>query len=308
MNQKHYLYVSTLARERSFSRASEVLGIAQPTLSQCIKKLEREMGAELFVRNGSDVHLSEAGERYLQYGMEILAVEKKMRDAFDAIRAYKTGTLKIALSPSKCYTLMPDVIRRFRERYPGIRVQIEERLAGELLRGIDDEEYELGVTPMPQDGTRYDCDVVFTEEIILAVPKTMPVFERLREVACSRDGCAYPAVDFSLLGGADFIVMQDWQVMQKQLTDLCDTCGIEICPVVECTNNLTMITMTQSGVGCSLIPSSTVPFSESMNNDNIAYFSLQQHVSRRKIVCIRKKGKKIAEPAKFMLALLTEMR
>ena len=109
MNKKHYLYVSILAKELSFSRASELLGISQPTLSQCIKKIEKDRGVDLFVRNGSEVRLSEAGERYLRFAEQMLTLEKKMEEELQAIVGYRSSSLRIALSPSKCYTLMPSV-------------------------------------------------------------------------------------------------------------------------------------------------------------------------------------------------------
>ena len=96
--------------------------------------------------------------------------------------------------------------------------------------------------------------------------------------------------------------------MQKQLLDLCDSCGVEIRPVVECTNNLTMITMVQNGMGLCLFPSSMVEFSQNMKNENVAFFTLVQNVPIRKIVCLYKKNKKMSEPEKFMIELLTEKR
>ena len=307
MNKKHYLYVSILSKELSFSRASELLGISQPTLSQTVKKLEREVGVDLFVRKGSDVALTQAGEKYLRYGKEILDLEKKMEDELQAIADYKRANLHIALSPSKCYTLIPEVVERFYERFPGVHLHIREQLAGELLRGIENEDFDLGVTPMPQDVTKYNCEVIMDEEVILAVPKTLSVCSELLASATRKDGKRYPAITFAKMKGQPFTVMQDWQVMQKQLVDLCAASGISIYPVLECTNNLTMITMAQKGVGACLIPSSMVPFSERMANDNIAYFSLSDELPIRKIVCISKKSRSLSEPLKHLIELMKEV-
>lgn len=308
MNRKHFLYVSILAKELSFSRASESLGISQPTLSQCIKKIEKNLGVDLFIRKGTEVSITPAGERYLFYSKQMLDIEKKMENELQEIADYKSANISIALSPSKCYTLMPGIVEKFREKYPGINLHVEERLAGELLRGIDNEEYDIGVTPMPQDSSKYDCETVFVEEIVLAIPRSLVIFRELEQKASVIEGLGFPAVDFSLLDNQPFVVMQDWQVMQKQLVDLCSMHGVSIRPVVECTNNLTMITMAQAGVGACLIPSSMVEFSYRMNNDNIAYFSISNERLTRNIVCVSKKNKRLMEPIKYIIKLMKELR
>ena len=298
------MYVSILAKELSFSRASESLGITQPTLSQTIKKIERELGVELFVRNGSDVSLTVAGEKYLRYGKDIISAEKRMEEELQQIADYRSMNLHIALSPSKCYTLIPEIIEAFRQKFPGIHLHIEEQLAGALLKGIESEEYDIGVTPMPQDAGKYRCEVIFDEEVILAVPKNLDIYHDLSKSAVLIEGRKYPSVYFSKMSDQPFTVMQDWQIMQKQLVDLCETSGISIVPVVECTNNLTMIMMAQKGVGACLIPSSMIPFSEKMGNSNIAYFSLFDDLSVRKIVCVSKRSRQLSEPLKYLIELM----
>ncbi len=305
MNAKQYQYVWTLAQELNFTHAAEALGITQPTLSQFIKKIEREVGTELFSRNGSDVRLTEAGRVFLQYGQRLLNLQHSMDEALLDIAEFKNGEIRVALSPCRCDTLMPAVVKRFRARYPGIKVSICEMLAGGLLRGIDDDDFTIGVTPMPQDTSDYICETVLQEEIILAVPKGSTVDHRLAQQAAQLKDRSYPAIDFALLKGEGFIVMQDWQVMQKQLVSLCQDCGIEVTPVVECTNNRTMITMVQHGVGCTLLPSSIIGETERQRFDKISLYSIRQDIPIRKIVALYRKNKKLNKPAQYMLELIT---
>ena len=74
MNTRQFQYVLTLAREGSFSRAAETLHISQPSLSQYIKKIEREIGLELFDRSNGDVRITDAGKIYLKASQQILAI------------------------------------------------------------------------------------------------------------------------------------------------------------------------------------------------------------------------------------------
>lgn len=308
MNARQYMYVSTLARELNFSRAAEELGITQPTLSQFIKKVEAEIGTELFSRNGFEVKLTDAGRIYLEYGKKIINLQHGMEDALIDISEYKTGKLRMALSPCRCDTIMPEVVKKFRKKYPGIQVSIQEILAGGLLRGIENDDFDIGVTPMPQNTSGYVCEPILREEILLAVPSDGELNAFLSKEACSLEGHLYPAVDFKRFHRSDFIVMQEWQGMQKQLLTLCEECDIQINPVLECTNNRTMTMMVQQGIGCALIPSSIIRQNERAKYDNITLYSLLQNPPIREMVTIYRKNKRLSEPAKYMLALLKNIQ
>lgn len=304
MTLRKYMYVSTLARELNFSRAAEDLGITQPTLSQLIKKIEAEIGTELFSRNGTEVRLTEAGRIYLHYGQKIVNLQHGMEDALLDISQYKTGKLRMALSPCRCDTLMPEVVKQFQQKYPGIEVSIQEMLAGRLLRGINDDEFDVGVTPMPQESRCYICEPILREEILLAVPTDSDINQTLQRESISVSHHLYPLVDFKWMQAAPFIVMQEWQGMQKQLMMLCEKCGVQIKPVVECTNNRTMIMMVQHGIGCTLIPSSIVRQRDKAGYDNVTLYSIAQELPLREMVAIYRKNKNLSEPARYMLEIL----
>ena len=78
MNMKQLKYVLVLAHEGSFSLAADTLGISQPSISQYIKKIEKEQGVELFDRTSGDVRITDAGRIYIEDGRKILDLEKQM--------------------------------------------------------------------------------------------------------------------------------------------------------------------------------------------------------------------------------------
>ncbi len=87
MNTKQLKYVLTLVREGTFSRAAEVLNITQPSLSQYIKKIEKEIGLELFDRANGDIRLTDAGRVYVEAGRKILDLEHQMENSFTDLAA-----------------------------------------------------------------------------------------------------------------------------------------------------------------------------------------------------------------------------
>ena len=93
MNMKQLRYAVVLAQKGSFSSAAEALAISQPSLSQYIKKIENEIGLELFDRTNGDVRLTDAGRVYIEAGRKILDLEHQMEVSFSDLAAHKTGSL-----------------------------------------------------------------------------------------------------------------------------------------------------------------------------------------------------------------------
>lgn len=113
-NFKQFQYVLTLAHEGSFSRAADTLNITQPSLSQYIKKIEREIGAELFDCMNGDVRLTDAGRAYIEIGRKMLDLEHQMEEKLSDIASYRSGTISIGISAHRLVALMPSVVKKFK--------------------------------------------------------------------------------------------------------------------------------------------------------------------------------------------------
>ena len=151
MNTKQLKYVIVLAREGSFSRAAETLGITQPSLSQYIKKIEKEIGLELFDRTNGNLRLTDAGQVYIEAGQKILALERRMESQFSDLSDNRTGTVIIGASPYRTAGMMPAVAREFRRRYPGMHLTVREATTAELAEGLEQGEFDLALTLLPVD-------------------------------------------------------------------------------------------------------------------------------------------------------------
>src|SRR5438067_4606001 len=134
-----------VAEELHFSRAAERLNMTQPPLSRQIRLLEHHVGAELLERNSRNVRLTAAGKAFLLDATRILRMAEEAM--FTARRAAKgeLGSLAIGFTSASGYSLLPEVVRRLRERSPGvtltlkepvITMQVEELNAGELDLGL----------------------------------------------------------------------------------------------------------------------------------------------------------------------------
>jgi LysR family cyn operon transcriptional activator len=172
-------YFEAAARLGNFSRAAEEVCVSQPSLSQQIANLEREVGAALFTRHGRSVRLTDAGSTLRQHAERILREEREALRAVRAIVGLEQGRLALATLPTPGQHLLPRALVRFRQAYPGIAITMQEivpaRLVGEAVaRGRAD----LGIVHLPCTVTGLAQQVLFTEELALVVPSAHPLATR----------------------------------------------------------------------------------------------------------------------------------
>src|SRR4051794_28777194 len=126
MEFRQLRYFVAVAEELHFGRAAARAGIAQPPLSQAIRKLEMELGAPLFVRTSRRVALTEAGRVLLGHARALLAGRDEAKAAVRRAAAGEAGELKIGFGASSAIGLLPDIVRSYRARRPGIILRLVE--------------------------------------------------------------------------------------------------------------------------------------------------------------------------------------
>ena len=279
MNMKQFRYVLVLSTEGSVSAAAAALGISQPSLSQYLKKIESEVNATLFDRSGSVLRLTDAGRVYIDAGKRILDIEHQMEGRIADINDYKSGTLTVGIAPYRAVYLMPRVVDRFRKKYPGIRVVVDERSGRELLEASEHGEFDLCVTTAPANEKLYNVEKIMDEEVVLAVP------EGTRMQALDMKGRKYPAVDIHAIDGAQMITLSDTQIMQRTLNDICAGYDLRYHVTVDCRSIEAQLAMVRSGLGMALVPSGI----DRSNRQGVNYYSIVQPLPRRDIVVIYRK-------------------
>ncbi|MDX3314306.1 LysR family transcriptional regulator [Streptomyces sp. NPDC054884] len=162
-------YFVAVAETRHFTRAAELVHVAQPSLSQQIKALERELGADLFLRARGNITLTDAGEALLPLARRILADTETARYEVQELVQLRGGRVRLGATPSVCTGLLPDVLRAFHDRYPGIRLLIEEGgshdLVRELARGALD--LALVVLPLPSPSPALTTVELLREDLVV---------------------------------------------------------------------------------------------------------------------------------------------
>lgn len=134
MEMHQLRYVVAVARAGNFSRAAEQCHVAQPSLSQQIRKLEEELGERLFDRLKRETRLTTHGEAFLRRAVRILEeVDAARREASDA-RQLLRGTLTVGVLPTIAPYLLPGVLADFAAKFPGVELVVQEDTTARLLK------------------------------------------------------------------------------------------------------------------------------------------------------------------------------
>lgn len=189
LHQLHYF--TAVADARHFTRAAEAVHVAQPSLSQQIRALERELGADLFHRARGHITLTDAGEALLPLARRILADADTARREVQEVAQLRRGRVRLGAPPSLCAAVVPDVLRDFRARYPGVELQVHEDGSQDLVRVLADGALDLAlvITPLPVQAPALTTAQLLREELVVvsSPEEPAPVRKKAMRVADLRD-------------------------------------------------------------------------------------------------------------------------
>jgi DNA-binding transcriptional LysR family regulator len=180
MELRHIRYFLAVAEERHFTRAASKVGIGQPPLSQQIKDLETEVGANLFHRVAHGAELTPAGEAFLDGVKEIPSlVERASKAARRAARG-ETGCLRVGFTASLAFNaVVPSSIRAFRRAYADVELSLEEANTTELIARLHDGTLDIAFLRQGTiDSTALQLHLLLEEPMMAALPVSHPAAAR----------------------------------------------------------------------------------------------------------------------------------
>lgn len=232
-------YFVSVARLGNFSRAAEQCHVSQPSLSQQIQKLERRLGQRLLDRLGKRAVVTEAGRALFDRAVGILAAvddaEREVKD-FDQ----EKGRLAVGAIPTIAPYLLPDTVRDFAGRYPLVDLILHEDLTGHLLAAAVAGELDMAVLAMPVADERLHKEVLFSEPLLLALPKG----HRL---------CGKRKITLADVREERFVVLDEMHCLGEQILHFCRAEG---CQRLICRSSQlsTVLALVELGQGISLVP------------------------------------------------------
>ncbi|GHF44531.1 MULTISPECIES: LysR family transcriptional regulator [Streptomyces] len=184
MQLQQLRYFATVAGLRHFTRAAEALHVAQPSLSQQIRALERELGAELFHRARGNIALTDAGEALLPLARRILADAETAHREVQEVAQLRRGRVRLGAPPSLCASLVPDVLRTYHARYPGIDLLVDEGGSRDLVRILAAGELDLAliITPLGAAAPALATTELLHEDLVVVTSPSDPPPVRRRRI------------------------------------------------------------------------------------------------------------------------------
>lgn len=152
----------------SFSRAAEVLNVAQPSLSNRIQSLEREVGQPLFERMGRGVKLTDSGQAFLPYAQRVLRTLNDGMIVLEGTRNGTAGQLIIGTAPAVGTYVLPRLLKVFCEHHEGVDVMVRTGHSDEVLQMVLDDDVQVGFS-RPVNHPDVRTIVLYEDTLVLVV-------------------------------------------------------------------------------------------------------------------------------------------
>lgn len=244
MEYRTLRYFLAVAEELHFGRAAHRLHISQPPLSQQIRKLENELGVELFRRTKRRVDLTHAGQIFLDRVRPLVAeTEEAMRAAQRASRG-EIGRLVIGFIHAASYVLLPVILRHFRERHSGVELVMREMTHPEQRIALEERSIQFGFLRPPFAEPWISAEVLVREPFVAALPEHHPFSRKA-------------TIPLKVLAGEPLVSFTPRRSpLYGQIIDGCARAGFAPRIVQEAAHIDTQLALVRAGVGIALLPAS----------------------------------------------------
>lgn len=240
---RHLRYFCAVADELHFGRAAARLGLSQPPLSLQIRQLEEMAGVRLFDRHSRSVALTDAGRALHESARRILRDVETALAAARQAGSGEVGELRVAFAPTLMLSAFADMIRRYRGRHPGVRLDLRELPSAEqtaaLLRG----DIDVGFAREAGPDTRLHVEPIAREPLMIALNRDHPKARNAR-------------VPLSALAEDPWVLFP--RVIAPLLYDhvlwLCQEAGFVPRVVQESRETYTTVGLVGAGVGVTVVP------------------------------------------------------
>lgn len=298
IDEHEWRSVLQVAKDGTFSAAAKHLYISQPSLSQCIKKVETELGVRLFDRSQTPLALTTAGEIYVRQAKEILRIQQALVQEVADLSELRTGSLTIGSSRTRSACFLIDPLVAFHRQYPGIQLAIKEAPVRTL------EEYAAAGTVdfalLYDSSLRADFDSVelCRERTMLALPKSHPLARAYAE----DDVQGFPRISFAAMDGEPFIRLQPRRQMAEVYDKLCKDSGAEPHVIFEANSIIEASELCAAGLGATLVTDMLV---QSWRwKEQAFFFELEEEVEERHLMAVYSRQRQLSLAAQRFIDFL----
>lgn len=266
---KNYEYFITIADEGSISKAAEKLFISQPSLSKYLKRLEENVGEELFCRESYPLKLTKAGELYLSYLKDISGKEQQLKEEFSYLKTNDIGTISIGITVWRSSIFMPLIMPVFKHKFPGIKVSIQEGTHQQMAAMIENGKVDFSIFHLPNNYYNFTFEHLLYEKILFCVHRSNPLLARFPNLDLAKINLM-PTEAFKQFGNENFILLKSGQNMRDIAQNYLNKLRLEPPVFLETSNIVTAINMVKTGLGVTFVPEAALTMQD--NFQDLCYF------------------------------------
>lgn len=285
-----------VARCRSFSRAAELNGISQSSVSQAVAQLEKRLGVTLIDRRHRPLELTPAGQSYFDGCGRLLSEFRELEDSVQQLARKTTGRLRVAAIYSVGLLRLDRYAHELESRCPDVELRIEYLHPKDVYGRVREESAEIGLVSFPRDGSEFSSILWQEQPFVLAVPPQ----HRL----ANRDSGDYSSASVGELEGEDFVGFTTELRVRRQLDRWLKDTGVSPRIVHEFDNVEQIRAAVEDGLGVALLPAPAV--TRSVETGTLVSLRLSDVEWTRPLGVIHKRNRKLSNAASRFVELLHE--
>jgi DNA-binding transcriptional LysR family regulator len=274
-----------VSREKSFSRAAEALFRTQPAISQAVKRLEMEVGEQLFDRSSKDGTLTVAGVVLLDYAKKMINLRQNAQTAINELRNLQYGKVTVSANEHTVFYLLP-VIEEFQNRHPLIKVEVKRGVASRIPTEVTAREVELGVISFKPKDDSVKSVLVYTDELVLIV-------------SANHNLAGRKTVSIKELGFETFIAHNAPSPYREKVLDAFENYHVNLNISVELPSLEAIKKLVEKGVGVALVPKLTAQ--SEINSQQLFAISVKELALKRQLHIVHRRNSDLSHAAKVFL-------
>jgi LysR family hydrogen peroxide-inducible transcriptional activator len=278
-------YFSAIVRAGSFTRAAQQLGITQPSLSQQIKALEKEVGSPLFERLGRSVRLTPAGEALKKPAASIVQQVAEAKSSVANLREGVRGKLRIGVIPTVMPYLVAPRIPEFAQRFPEVELQLSEDTTPRLVEQLQAGDLDLAISGLPVKSPDIVCSELLREPLFLAVAKDHLLARKAE-------------IEIQELRTERLLLLKEGHCLREDVLLTCSRARADLRSVFESDQLASIFELVQAGFGVTVLPAMATAHA-----DGCKLIPLQGNSSRR-IGYLRARRHHVTRPMREFTAWL----
>lgn len=236
-------YILAVAEFKNFTLAAEKSFVTQPTLSMQIQKVEDELDVIIFDRTKKPIQVTEVGEQIVNQAKNIVLEATRMKDIVDQQKGFIGGQFRLGIIPTVMPTLLPMFLKNFTNKYPKVKLIIEELNTDEIIKKLKNGHLDAAIAATPLEEEKLKEIVLYFEPFVAYVPSDSIIGNKKE-------------IQLSDLNIDDILLLQDGHCFREGILNLCKNAGYGEHSKFQLESGSfeTLIKLADEGMGTTLLP------------------------------------------------------